>query len=71
VSPRLNTEDLIDAGEVASLLGLSDRTAISVYRSRYRDFPLPVVDKGRTKLWHRPAVEKWARATGREVRPGA
>ncbi|MGI8753589.1 MAG: helix-turn-helix transcriptional regulator [Acidimicrobiales bacterium] len=61
----MNTEDLLDAGEVAHLLGLSSRTAVSVYRSRYPDFPVPIVDKGYAKLWKRKDIQAWARETGR------
>ena len=58
-------EDLLDASEVAALIGLRNPRGVSVYRSRYQDFPLPVVDKGNCVLWRREDVERWARATGR------
>lgn len=63
VSPRVNTEDLIDAQGVADLLGLSQRTAVSVYQRRYSDMPRPVVNLGggRTRLWLRPDIEAWGR----------
>ena len=63
MSPRVNTEDLIDAQAVAELLGLAQRTAVSVYQGRYRDMPRPVVDmgSGRCKLWLRSEIETWAR----------
>ncbi len=65
MTPSVNTEDLLDAGDVARLLGLSSRTAVSVYRSRYPNFPPPIIDKGYAKLWKREDVEAWARQTGR------
>jgi predicted DNA-binding transcriptional regulator AlpA len=67
VAPRVNTEDLIDAQGVADLLGLAQRTAVSVYQSRYPDMPKPVVvlASGRTRLWLRSEVLAWARNTGR------
>jgi hypothetical protein len=63
MSPRVDTEDLIDAVGVAALLGLKQRTSVSVYQARYPDMPRPVVDlgKGRPKLWSRKAVTRWAK----------
>lgn len=59
--------DLLDAAQVASLLGLGGASATRVYRSRYDDFPDPVrtSEGGRCLLWLRQDVEAWARATGR------
>ena len=63
MSPRVNTEDLIDAQAVADLLGLTQRTAVSVYQGRYPDMPRPVVDmgSGRCKLWLLSEIQTWAR----------
>lgn len=71
VAPRVDTEDLIDAHGVAEILGLAHRNTVSVYQRRYADMPRPVVDlgPGRTKLWLRPEVERWAASRqGREER---
>ena len=59
---KIDPEDLIDAGEVAELLGLARRQAVSTYRSRYADFPAPVIEKnsGKCALWLRRDVERWA-----------
>ena len=67
VSPKVKTEDLIDAQAVADLLGLAQRTAVSVYQGRYPDMPRPVIDMGagRCKLWLRPEIEVWARSRTR------
>jgi predicted DNA-binding transcriptional regulator AlpA len=64
---NVNTADLLDAGEVAQILGLSSANGVSVYRGRYDDFPAPVIEKasGKCVLWRREDVEAWARATGR------
>lgn len=58
----MNPADLLDATEVAELLGLSRRQAVSTYRARYADFPAPAVEKGSGKcvLWLRADVERWA-----------
>lgn len=62
MTPKVATEDLIDARGVAEILGLAHRNTVSVYQRRYADMPRPVVDLGpaRTKLWLRPEVERWA-----------
>ena len=67
VSPLIRSEDLIDAQGVADALGLSQRTAVSVYQHRYPDMPRPVVNRGngRILLWLRPEVHEWAKKTGR------
>ena len=57
--------DLLDASEVATLLGLASFRVVSVYRQRYEEFPRPGVEKGRCVLWSRADVERWARETGR------
>ena len=68
VSPRVDTNDLLDTQEVADLLGLSHRNSVTTYLRRYDDFPRPVVERsgGRTRLWLRQDVAGWAarRASG-------
>jgi predicted DNA-binding transcriptional regulator AlpA len=63
MNKRVNVADLLDASEVAELLGLTSRNSVSVYARRHEDFPRPVVDKadGHTKLWLRSEVEAWRR----------
>ena len=67
MSPRVNTEDLVDAAEVAGMLGLAHRNSVSVYQKRYPDMPRPIVDlgRGRPRLWLRPDVVRWISKTGR------
>ncbi len=59
---KIDSDDLIDASSVAEVLGLANRTSVSVYQRRYPAMPRPVVDlgRGRTKLWSRSAVALWA-----------
>lgn len=61
MSRMVAIDDLIDAHEVASLLGLSHHNTVSVYQHRYGDMPQPALDlgKGRVKLWLRPEIERW------------
>jgi hypothetical protein len=63
VSPRVNTEDLIGAAEVADILGLAHHNSVTTYLRRYDDFPKPVVDlsRSRVRLWLRQDIERWAK----------
>ncbi len=60
---KIDPADLVDALAVAEMLGLSQRTAVSLYRRRYDDFPDPVLDlgRGRPQLWLKADIEEWAR----------
>lgn len=62
---KVDIEDLLNAAEVAQVLGLAHREAISTYRRRYANFPEPAVKKGTCVLWLRSDVERWAKVTGR------
>jgi len=64
VGKRVDLDDLIDATEVASILGLARANSVYVYQERYPDMPRPVVDRGprQAKLWLRPEVVAWQRA---------
>jgi predicted DNA-binding transcriptional regulator AlpA len=61
MTPRVNTEDLIDAMEVARILGLRHRNSVSTYLRRYSDMPKPVIDLGpqRPRLWVRKEIVAW------------
>jgi predicted DNA-binding transcriptional regulator AlpA len=73
MTPRVDTEDLIDAPGVAEILGLSHRNSVSLYQRRYADMPRPVVDlgDGRVKLWLRVEIARWAesQASAGRTRP--
>lgn len=62
MAPRIDSEDLVDAHGVAEILGLSHRNTVSQYQQRYPDMPRPIVDLGggRTKLWLRTEMQRWA-----------
>jgi len=77
VGRKVDVDDLIDTQGVAALLGLAHRNTVSEYQARYNDMPRPVIDlgAGRSKLWLRPEIERWAarreeRADGRGRRRG-
>lgn len=57
-------DPLIDAAEVARILGLAHRNSVSTYRSRYRDFPAGtrVPGRGRTLVWPRSEIVAWHEA---------
>jgi len=60
VGRQVNTEDLIDAHEVASILGLEQSNSVTTYLRRYPEMPRPVIEKGgsRVRLWVRRDVEE-------------
>jgi hypothetical protein len=62
VGRKVDVDDLIDAQEVATILGLAHRNTVSEYQRRYLEMPRPVVDRrdGRLKLWLLPELERWA-----------
>lgn len=64
MSPRVNTEDLIDAHGVAEILQLAQANSVSLYQRRYPDMPRPVIDLGpkRPMLWLRSEIEEWSRS---------
>jgi predicted DNA-binding transcriptional regulator AlpA len=59
---KVDVDDLIDTHSVAQIIGLAHRNTVSEYQARYEDMPRPVVDlgTGRSKLWLRSEVERWA-----------
>jgi len=63
VAHRVDLNDLIDALDVAQILGLSQSNSVYLYLTRYPEMPRPVVDRGprRAKLWLRSEVEAWDR----------
>lgn len=58
---RVELDQLIDAHDVAGILGLAHRNTVSQYQRRWLDMPRPVLDlgPGRPRLWLRPDVERW------------
>jgi glutathione-regulated potassium-efflux system ancillary protein KefG len=62
----VDPDELIDARGVAEILDLAQRNTVSLYQRRYPEMPRPVVDMGagRTKLWLRPEIQRWADKRG-------
>ena len=57
-------DELLDASDVAELLGLTNPKGVSVYQRRYEDFPAPVISRGRCRLWTRKEIASWVRKRG-------
>lgn len=57
----VDVEDLIDAHEVAALLGLAHPNTVHQYQRRYPDMPRPVLDRGglRARLWLKSEITAW------------
>jgi len=66
VARMADLDDLLDSRGVAEILGLTQHQSVSVYRRRYRDFPVPAIDmgSGRCLLWLRSDVVEWAARRG-------
>lgn len=62
MAPRIDTENLVGAAEVAQILGLSHPSSVSTYAKRYKDFPAPVLElaKSRVRLWKKSEIIVWA-----------
>ncbi len=58
VSPEVDDPyDLVGVAEIAAALGVGRARADVI--SRYRAFPLPVVERDRIRLWRRRDVTAW------------
>lgn len=70
MSRKIDVDDLIDANEVARLLGLAHRNSVTTYLNRYPDMPRPTVEirGSRIRLWSRPEIVNWATRPGRTKR---
>lgn len=53
-------DDIIDAAQVAPLIGLANANGVHVYARRYDDFPEPFKRFGHCLLWRREDVQSWS-----------
>jgi glutathione-regulated potassium-efflux system ancillary protein KefG len=69
VADLVDPADLIDAHEVAKMLGVAHRNTVSVYQKRYPDMPRPLVDmgRGRCRLWSRQEISAWQQQRDRQA----
>jgi hypothetical protein len=63
VGRLVDVDDLVDAADVAAILGLAQSNTVHTYARRYAEMPAPVLDRGpnRSKLWLRTEILAWAR----------
>lgn len=60
----VDVDDLVDAHDVAAMLGLAQPNTVHQYQRRYADMPKPIYQPGgrRASLWLRSEIEAWNRA---------
>lgn len=60
---KVDVADLIDATEVAELIGLASRKSLAAMRGQnvgaWQTFPAPVIDRRPCMFWVRQDVERW------------
>ena len=52
--------NVLNAGQVAAELGIT-ANSVYVYSKRYPDFPQPVLEDSRCKMWLRAEIVRWKR----------
>lgn len=59
----VDVDDLVDAHQVAALLGLAHANTVHQYQRRYPDMPKPVYEPGarRAQLWLGSEMKRWAK----------
>lgn len=65
---RVDVTELIDAKEVAAMLGFQHYQTVHTFARRHPEMPKPVVDKPAARLWVRADIAKWL--AKRETRRG-
>ncbi|MGI8775026.1 MAG: hypothetical protein ACR2KQ_08450 [Actinomycetota bacterium] len=62
MAKRIDVAELIDAPEVARILGLSHYNSVTTYLRRYPEMPRPILDfgHGRCRLWKRQEIVAWS-----------
>jgi predicted DNA-binding transcriptional regulator AlpA len=65
MNDKIATKDLVGAFEISNRLGMSHHAIVHVWRSRYADFPKPVLVLHAGMIWNWKEVEAWARKTKR------
>jgi predicted DNA-binding transcriptional regulator AlpA len=59
-------DDLVGVAEIASMFGITRQGVDKLIRTR-ADFPGPDATITAGRIWRRETIEKWAKATGREI----
>jgi len=60
----VDVDDLVDAHDVAALLGLAHANTVHQYQRRYPEMPQPVYKPGarRAQLWLKSEITQWNRS---------
>lgn len=58
-------DNLVGTAEIAQRLGVKRPQVVHDWMRRHDDFPQPVAEVSRVKVFNWPDVERWAKATGR------
>ena len=60
----VDVDDLVDAHDVAEILGLAHATSVHLYQRRYPEMPCPILDRGgrRARLWLRTEITAWMKS---------
>jgi hypothetical protein len=66
---KIDLEDLVGSVEIAQRMGVKDHNVVNTWRRRHPDFPGPILTLRLGRIWSWSEVERWARATGRQIRP--
>jgi hypothetical protein len=56
-------EQLVNLSDIGRLLGVSRQRAAQL--AELADFPVPIGEMGRGRVWRRRDIERWARKAGR------
>ncbi|HYI62263.1 MAG TPA: hypothetical protein VEW93_10725 [Acidimicrobiales bacterium] len=62
---KIDADDLVLAQDIADRVDLAHYQQVHSWRTRHPDFPAPVREWGRIRIWYWPDVEAWLRSTGR------
>lgn len=67
---KIDLDDLVGSVEIAQRMGVKDHNVVNTWRRRHADFPRPILTLRLGRIWSWSEVERWARATGRQIRLG-
>jgi len=62
---QVDVDDLVTSGQIAERLGIAFSETVSNWMTRYPDFPRPVWQVDRFRLWLWSEVRSWAVDTDR------
>ncbi len=65
----VDVDELVDAHEVARMLGLGHANSVHLYQKRHADMPRPAIDRGprRARLWIRSEMVGWIQTRNQDI----